>query len=277
MTVNSPHITVVIPTYNRAVFLRDSIESVLAQTYDDFELIVVDDGSMDDTRDIVAAFSDDRIKYLYQENLGVSSARNSGVNAARGSKVAFLDSDDIWLSHKLERQIEFIKENPEAVICQVGETWERNGKRVNPMRKHKKYSGWIFEKCLPLCIVSPSAVMIDREALIDVGGFDESLPACEDYDLWLRMSLRYPIFTMDENLIIKRGGHDDQLSRQWGLDIYRITALQKILKDPLLKDEHRPLVDAEISVRASIVAEGAKKRGNHKVYEEYSGLATSCR
>ena len=267
--MSHPSVSVVIPTYNRSEFLRESVGSVLAQTFCDLELIVVDDGSSDDTYEVISSFSDPRIHYEYQENCGVSSARNLGVSRSCTPYLAFLDSDDVWLPDKLERQLSFFGERTDISICQTEEVWVRNGHRVNPKQKHAKHSGWIFEDCLPLCIVSPSAVMFRREAFDALAGFDESFPACEDYDLWLRAALRYEIHTLSEPLIIKRGGHEDQLSRQWGLDVWRIKALEKILDDPMLSDEYRALVIAEIIRRSRIVAAGAKKRGNDELYREY--------
>ncbi len=267
--MSSPSVSVVIPTYNRSVFLMESIESVFAQTIDDFELIIIDDGSTDDTRDLVLSLDDPRVHYEYQGNGGVSSARNLGVSFARAPYLAFLDSDDLWLPTKLEAQLNFFDKRSDISICQTEEIWVRAGRRVNPKRKHAKHSGWIFRECLPLCIVSPSAVMFRRSAFDELGGFDENFPACEDYDLWLRAALRYEIHTMPEPLIIKRGGHGDQLSMQWGLDIWRIKALEKILKDSLLPEEYRSLVTEEIRRRSGIVAAGAKKRGRDDLCREY--------
>ena len=262
MPSNKPNVSVIIPTYNRANFLREAVASVLEQTEKNFELIIVDDGSNDETEDVVRSFNDERIVFVRIEHSGVSKARNVGVARSCGEWVAFLDSDDLWLPKKLSTQLDFFQKNPQVVICQTEEIWVRNGVRVNPHKKHKKQSGWIFEQCLSLCIVSPSAVMIKKRVFDELGGFDESLPACEDYDLWLRAALRYEIFTMSEALIIKRGGHDDQLSGQWGLDYFRLKSLVKILRDPLLDREKRKLVLQEISRRAEIVKNGAIKRGN---------------
>lgn len=259
--MNIRSVSVVLPTYNRAQFLSETIQSVIAQKFADWELVIVDDGSTDNTQDVVKGFTDSRIKYVKQENRGVSAARNLGVSKTTAPIIAFLDSDDLWLPRKLETQLKFFNEHPDAAICQTEETWIRNGRRVNPMKKHAKKSGWIFKDCLPLCIVSPSAVMMRRKVFDELGGFDESLPACEDYDLWLRAALRYEIHTLPDALIVKRGGHADQLSKQWGLDRYRIIALEKILKDPKLPDEYRPVVISEIERRSKIVSEGARKRG----------------
>jgi glycosyltransferase involved in cell wall biosynthesis len=268
-----PSVSIIIPTFNRAAFLKEAVDSVCAQTTEDWELIVVDDGSTDDTPGVMAAFRDPRIRYVSQARGGVAAARNSGVALSRASLIAFLDSDDLWLPEKLRFQFQFFSLNPAAAICQTEEMWIRRGQRVNPRVRHRKHSGWIFKECLPLCIVSPSAVMMRLKTFDVLGGFDETLPACEDYDLWLRASLRYEIHTLSQMLTVKRGGHADQLSRQWGLDRWRIAALEKILADPALAPEYVPLVVREIARRCQILAAGASKRGNIEMCREYEGKA----
>ncbi len=256
----APHISVIIPTYNRAGFLAECLASVAAQTAADFELIVIDDGSTDETESLCQQASID-YHYIYQENSGVSAARNLGIQSSHAEWLAFLDSDDLWEPTKLARQLEFIQNYPETRILQSEEIWIRNGKRVNPRDIHAKPSGWVFEEMIPLCRVSPSAVMIHRDVFERVGLFDEALPACEDYDLWLRIALHYPIECLREPLVIKRGGHEDQLSKQWGLDRYRIQALEKILQEPKLTDKQRELVIADIRRRCEILIQGFEKRG----------------
>ena len=208
-----PQVSVIIPTYNRAHVLGEAIDSVLSQTYDDLELIVVDDGSQDGTRDVVASYSS-RLTYLLSGTPGSECCEKPGDQAARGNYLSFLDSDDLWLKEKLYLQMECMKVHPETLICYTDEIWIRKGVRVNQMKKHRKYSGMIFEYCLPLCIVSPSSVLINRQLLDEVGVFDETLEVCEDYDLWLRISARYPIQFIETPLIVKRGGHEDQLSKK---------------------------------------------------------------
>lgn len=254
-------ISIIIPTYNRVGLLTAAIKSILKQTDPWWELIVVDDGSTDDTENVVRAFGDERIGYVHQDNCGVSAARNAGIGHSRGDLIAFLDSDDRWEPRKLEVQCNFFELHPEIHICQTEEIWIRNGRRVNPMKKHAKPSGWIFRESLGLCLVSPSAVMMRREVFDTVGLFDESLAACEDYDMWLRASLHFAVVTLPQALTIKIGGHADQLSRQWGLDRYRIAALKKLLHNPALPDVFKPLVEEQISMRSAIFNYGARKRG----------------
>ncbi|MGD2186584.1 MAG: glycosyltransferase, partial [Desulfobacterales bacterium] len=228
-----PLVSVIIPTYNRGWIVKEAIDSVLAQDFYDYELIVVDDGSDDNTSTILKSYGK-KITVLHQPNQGVSAARNHGIAAASGRLIAFLDSDDLWLPRKLLTQVKFFNDHPDAVINQTQERWVRNGVRVNPKKRHHKFSGMIFERSLALCLVSPSAVMIKKSLFRTVGIFDESLPACEDYDLWLRISCRYPVHLIETPLIIKRGGHDDQLSKAAGLDKYRIQSLVKIIDGDML-------------------------------------------
>jgi glycosyltransferase involved in cell wall biosynthesis len=256
---NSPLVTVIIPTFNRGWILQEAIDSVLAQDYVNLELIVVDDGSTDNTAEILSGYRD-RLTVLAQDNQGVSAARNRGIQAAAGELIAFLDSDDLWLPQKLSHQVEFFNDRRDALICQTQEIWIRNGRRVNPKIRHQKPSGMIFERSLELCLVSPSAVMI-RPGLFDrVGLFDENLPACEDYDLWLRVSWRYPVYLIDTPLIIKRGGHADQLSRKPALDKYRIKSMVKIIESGRLSPSQYNAAIRTLHEKCTVYAAGCRKR-----------------
>ena len=267
-----PLVTVIIPTYNRSWILSAAIDSVLTQSYPHFELLVVDDGSTDDTSALLQDYGG-RIRILRQPNQGVSAARNLGIAAAAGSLIAFLDSDDLWLPAKLARQVDFFRAHPQALICQTQETWVRNGVRVNPKKRHRKRSGMIFEPSLELCLVSPSAVMLRRELLDVVGCFDVSLPACEDYDLWLRIGSRWPIFLMDEPLILKRGGHADQLSNTPSLDKYRIRSIQNLLDRGRLTNAQSRAAKKILTRKCRIYASGCHKRGRAGEAVYYGQLA----
>lgn len=256
----SPLVSVILPTHNRAWTLKAAVDSVLAQENCPFELIVVDDGSTDETPALLRSYGG-RLTVLRQENRGVSAARNTGIAHAAGELIAFLDSDDHWLPGKLSRQAAFFAHRPDARICQTQELWIRNGVRVNPGLRHRKPSGWIFEPSLRLCLVSPSAVMMRRSLFETVGRFDETLPACEDYDLWLRVSLRFPVFLVDAPLVVRYGGHPDQLSRAPGLDRFRIAALVKCLEREPLTPRQRDAALAVLAEKCRIYAEGCRKRG----------------
>jgi glycosyltransferase involved in cell wall biosynthesis len=271
-----PQVSVIIPTYNRGRVIKEAIDSVLAQDYTEFELIVVDDGSTDHTSDVLDSYRN-VIKVLSQKNRGVSAARNRGIAEASGKFIAFLDSDDLWLPQKLSTQVEFFNKTPDALICQTEEVWIRNGLRVNPKKRHKKPSGMIFKLSLELCLVSPSAVMIKRSLFDRVGEFDETLPACEDYDLWLRISSRFPIYLIDTPLIIKRGGHDDQLSSRAGLDKFRIKAIEKIIKSGLLSDDQHQAAVKTLKKKCDIYAAGCRKRGRIDEAQYYEALSKRFR
>lgn len=264
--------SVILPTYNRAWIVEKAIDSVLGQDFTPFELIVVDDGSIDGTPDLLAAYGN-RIRVIRQENRGVSAARNAGIRAARGSLIALLDSDDQWLPGKLTAQVSYFRDNPGTLICQTEEIWVRNGVRVNPGKRHRKEDGMIFERSLGLCLVSPSAVMMRRSLLDEVGLFDESLPACEDYDLWLRIVWKYPIGLIDQPLIIKRGGHSDQLSRMAELDKYRIRSIGNLLQRSCLSPAQTQAAISMLKTKCSIYAQGCRKRGRTEdalFYEQFS-------
>ena len=256
----APLVSVIIPTYNRREKIKIAINSVLTQEFEDFELIVVDDGSTDGT-DPSDWPKDARVRFLQQKNEGVSSARNAGIIEAKGDLIAFLDSDDEWLPQKLTKQAEFFKAYPNALICQTQEIWVRNGRRVNPKEKHQKKEGDIFTASLGLCLVSPSAVMMRKTLFEKVGLFDTALWACEDYDLWLRVAYRYPVYLIDEPLLIKSGGHEDQLSKNYGLDALRITALQKLLEEASLTQIQRNETIAMLLEKCRIYALGCEKHG----------------
>lgn len=258
-------VSIIIPTFNRAAFLEKAVSSVLEQTFTDFELFVIDDGSTDNTQSILSKFTDKRLKVITQNNQGVSSARNLGIRHSNGAYLAFLDSDDYWLTNKLERQMQYFSDNPECVIQQTQEIWIRHGKRVNQMKKHAKPRGDIFEASLKMCMITPSSVIMHHTVLEDVGLFDESLPACEDYDLWLRISCKYKVALIDENLIVKHGGHTDQLSRSIpSLDQYRIFAMEKSLKANVLTEPQRKATITELKKKGQIYANGCRKHGKQK-------------
>jgi len=270
--ITYPLVSVIIPTYNRGWIVRDAIDSVLGQTYADFELIVVDDGSTDRTPPILDAYGD-RLRVIRQANQGVSAARNRGIGESSGPLIALLDSDDIWLPKKLAVQVDFFKRNPAALICQTEEIWIRNGLRVNPGKRHRKPSGMIFEPSLELCLVSPSAVMVRRKLFEKVGLFDESLPACEDYDLWLRVGCRFPVHLIDEPLTIKRGGHEDQLSRQSSLDRHRIRSLVKLIEAGGLTLTQRNAAVIALRKKCAVYANGCLKRGRLEEALHYTALS----
>jgi len=264
-------ITTIIPTFNRAEFLAQTLESVFRQTRPADEIIVVDDGSTDHTRDVLAQFQD-RIRIIQQENRGVSAARNMGIRYARHEWLAFLDSDDLWLPRKLERQVEALNSQPEYRVCYTNEEWRKDGQWRNQGKRHQKYSGWIYDKCLPLCIISPSSVIVHKSVFETVGLFDENLPACEDYDLWLRVSSRFPILYLPQRLIVKRAGNWPQLSQQHSLDKFRIVALTKMIENDDLYETEKTLTINMLKYKCDIYEKGCIKHHRLKEVEWVNGI-----
>lgn len=264
----------IIPSYNRKDFLKTAVSSVLAQTYPNFELIVLDDGSTDGTKEMISSFKDNRIIYLYQSNKGVAAARNSAFKIAKGEFLAFLDSDDRWASGKLERLLEYIKKYPDIKIFHTEEIWYRKGKLLAQKEKHKKPSGFVYKNALALCCIGISTAAVKRDVFADIGLFDETLPACEDYDFWLRATAKYEIKLIPENLTIKDGGRPDQLSRSvWGLDRFRIKALEKMLIIGTLTAEQHKWTLEELSKKCAIFAAGCEKRGKLEEASFYKNLS----
>ncbi|NLP03507.1 MAG: glycosyltransferase family 2 protein [Fibrobacter sp.] len=266
-------ISVIIPVHNRKDLLPRAINSVLNQTFKDFELIVVDDGSTDGVEKL-DLLSSGKIKFLRLPiNSGVAIARNCGVDISEGEWVAFLDSDDVWMPRKLEKQVKWIEMNPGIRILQSKEIWIRNGKRVNPPATHEKSGGDLFRESLERCMITPSSVMMERALFEEVGRFDGSLPACEDYDLWLRITCRYPVGLVNEYLLYRYGGHPDQLSSSiMALDRFRVRSLLRLLSLDCLNSEQRGLVRTTLVKKAAIVANGYRKRGNVQLYERFQAV-----
>mgnify|MGYP000084725701 CR=1 FL=1 len=258
------NISVVIPTFNRGNFIRDTIKSVQNQTCKVDEIIVIDDGSTDNTKQLI---KDLDIRYIYQNNQGVSSARNTGIRESKNDWIAFLDSDDIWEKNKIEKHITFHMQNKDILLSHTDELWVRNGKIINQKKHQQKPSGFCFLDNIPSCKIGPSTVLIHKKIFNDLGYFDEKLAVCEDYDLWLRVSKKYEIGYIDEKLIIKQAGHDNQLSfTTFAIDTYRITALEKHLESIYEKE-----IKEEIIKKCNLILKGAYKHNNEQLVLKYEG------
>ena len=262
-------VSVVIPTFNREGFIEQCVVSALQQSKKPDEVIVVDDGSSDKTWDVLRTlgFSDSKeernsLRYIFQRNKGVSAARNQGIKAAKFRYIAFLDSDDLWLEKKLEKQISSLEgQSTRYRLSHTNEIWVRNGVRVNAHLKHEKNGGDIFIQCLKLCCISPSSSLVDRSVFDDFGFFDENLPACEDYDFWLRFCAFEDVHFVNEHLLIKNGGHDQQLSKKhWGMDRFRVTALENLLKNRSLSEFKRKETIKELIFKLQVLIDGGRKR-----------------
>ena len=253
-------ISVVIPTYNRIALVERAIDSVLRQSIKPFDIIVVDDGSDDGTSEMIQK-KYRSINLIQQQNSGVSAARNNGIKHAKGDWIALLDSDDEWTEKKLENQVNRLIKNPDYHFCHTNEIWIRNGVRVNQKKRHQKYGGYIFDKCLDICRISPSSTLFKKNILEHVGWFDTQLPVCEDYDLWLRITADYKILFVDEPLIIKYGGHTDQLSQSVeGIELFRIKSLENLLANTELSPQKKNLAITMIIKKLNIYLNGLIKR-----------------
>lgn len=275
--------SVIIPTYNRKDLLLKAIESVLTQTFYNFELIIIDDGSTDGTELIDFEFLSHKygkhiIRYLKIHSRGVSFARNLGIQLAKGRWCAFLDSDDLWVKTKLQEQFSFIQSHPEIKIVHCDEIWIRNGVRVNQMKKHQKFGGEIFIPCLKLCLMSPSAIVIQKDILQKQGNFKEDFIVCEDYDLWLRLTLLYSVGFISRPLVIKHGGHDDQLSRAYhSMDYFRVKSLYALwtTQRSQMNEEQKKQLIIILKSKCDILIKGQIKHNNLNTFDEIKTIQQS--
>lgn len=206
-------------------------------------------------------------------NRGVSHARNRGIQQSQGEWLAFLDSDDEWLAQKLEKQIQYARQNPQYPIIHCNEIWLKNGQLFNQKKKHKKQGGRIFIPSVRLCCISPSAVLIKRVLFEELGLFREDFPVCEDYELWLRLTSRYNVGFLKEPLALKHGGHGDQLSKKYkAMDYWRVKALHPFLNDKNLSAEEQRAVKQELVKKSEILLKGYIKHQNFANQREIEGL-----
>lgn len=236
--------------------------SVLEQDFQDYELIIVDDASTDATPQALKALGGERRvrTVCLPKNSGVSQARNRGAQLSRGTWLAFLDSDDQWAAQKLSRQYQSIQESPSFVLFHCEEIWIRRGVRVNPMKKHQKSGGQFFERSLARCLISPSGAIIKKSTFFELGQFNPHFPVCEDYDLWGRLLCRYPVGFDPTPLVVKYGGHADQLSKKYvAMDYWRALSLSQLLSTAPLCAHQKRLVAREILKKTHILIQGHRK------------------
>lgn len=228
--LSAARVSVVIPTYNSSVSLREAIESVLAQTYKDFEIIVIDDGSTDDTEAVVRSLGN-RVGYFKQENQGAGAARNAGIKRSRGEYIAFLDADDLWGAGKLDQQIPLLEHDPQlglvysdwAVVSSDGVIEQ------SYLQKVPSASGYVFDKLVQWGFILTSGVVVRRTCLDDVGDFDNSLSIAQDYDLWLRICYRWKVALVEKPLVTKRNWDGSLSSNLEKTAVERIALFEKIL------------------------------------------------
>lgn len=265
-----PLVSIIIPTYNRKNWVVKAIDSALSQTYTKIEVIVIDDGSTDGSYEYLQKLYGQKIILKKIRHSGVSKARNTALDLAKGEWISFLDSDDFFHIDKIAKQISSLQENPHYKIAHSEEIWYKNGVRINPKKQHKKMGGDLFAQSVKLCSISISTVILKKEILVELGNFDENLPACEDYELWLRITAKYQILFNAEYLTTKFGGHIDQLSKKYqAMDRFRIYALKKLLVNTQLNIEQRTLVKDSLKKKLQIFLNGAKKHGNLHEYEAF--------
>lgn len=269
-----PTVSVIVPVYNRIEPLLRAIASVRAQTFQNFELLIVDDFS---TLDIAPVLSSLPVRYLKSDRKGVSGARNTGIRAAAGEFIAFLDSDDEWRPLKLEKQIAYLNLHPDVSLVHSNEIWQRRGEIVKQSAKHRKSGGRVFDKCTESCVIGPSCTMVRRSLFDRVGFFDESFPVCEDFDLWLRITSQEDIGFLEEDLTIKHGGHDDQLSMQYhSMDLWRVRALSKHLKNSNLSMTEHSILRESLRKKSTYLLTGFQKHNNLENVEEIVNYLKLC-
>jgi glycosyltransferase involved in cell wall biosynthesis len=236
----------------------------------------VDDGSTDGTADYVQSLNNQQnLRCLRIPHCGLpGKVRNAGARVAAGDYLAFLDSDDLWQPQKLERQVAYFTERPQIRICHTREIWRRGEKTVSQSGQRHRRCGEIFADALKKCIIGPSTVMMRRELFDEFGGFRENLEIAEDYELWLRITAACPVGYIEEPLVIKRGGHGDQLSEKYGqIEIFRIGALLRNLEEGSFRGEKRQLAARELVRKCRIYARGCEKRGKTEEAEQYRAVA----
>ncbi len=251
--------------------MQRAIESVLGQTHQADEIIVIDDGSIDNTSQILQKFPN--IKYIYQKNSGVSSARNLGIRNASFEWIAFLDSDDEWIDSKLQEQVLFHKGNSGVLMSYTDEIWLRDALNVKIPKKFRKIGKDVFSENLSFCNIAPSSALLHKSIFTSIGLFDESLDVCEDYDLWLRIMIKNKIALVDKKLIRKYAGHEDQLSfKYWGMDRFRVFTLEKLLKNKnKISDKKIQMIKKELLKKYTLLLKGAVKHEREEDIEIYEG------
>ncbi|MFA5337631.1 MAG: glycosyltransferase family A protein [Candidatus Omnitrophota bacterium] len=266
--------SIIIPTYNRKQFLKIALNSVLAQTFDDYEIIIVDDGSTDGTRSMFEGQNPwtqargKKAKYIYQQNKGPAAARNTGIKQAKGEFICLLDSDDRFREDKLKVAYEYIKKYPQYKIFHTEEIWYKDGALLSQKIYHKKPSGSVFGNSVKICSIGTSTAIIQKDIFTEIGLFDENLLACEDYEFWLRVTNKRKVLLIPDYLTIKQGGHPGQQSFKYeAMDTFRIYALKKILESNELTKDNFKIAADELKRKCEIFIKGALKRGKIKEVE----------
>ena len=226
--ITSNLVSAIIPTYNNAAFLPEAIDSVISQTYPNIEIIIVNDGSTDNTNEVLRKYLD-RIIYIEQENAGPASARNTGIHQARGEYIAFLDADDIWMPTKIEEQLKIFSQNPNAslVYSRMVNFDDRSSKNLSVIPR-KVFSGRIFDQLLVENLIALPTVIVRSNILDRIGLFDESLFTAEDWNLYLRIARDHEIIGVNK-VLVRRRKHYDNISDRWDVRIGTLDSLDRIV------------------------------------------------
>lgn len=267
-----PTVSVIVPVFDRTELLDRALQSIQKQTFQDFEIIVVDDHS---TMDILSIAEKYNARYMKTVGKGVSAARNTGIRSSGCEWIALLDSDDEWFPNKLEMQWQYISNNKNCDFVHSNELWVRNGHPVKQSLKQQKKGGRIFSLCTERCLIAPSSILARKSLLNQVGLFDESFSVCEDFDLWLKITASIEVGFIKEPLVIKHGGHDDQLSMQFhSMDLWRARALVKHIENDNLTDNEQQALRINLKKKCEILLKGFNKHGNFEHQDEINRYLT---
>ena len=269
-----PTVSVIIHTYNNEKFIGETIESVLNQTYKDYEIIVVDDGSVDGTRDALLPYMHG-IRYHYKENGGIASAKNAGISLSHAEFVAFLDHDDLWVPDKLMLQMECFIENPQAGLVYTKYTSFKNGKELRT-KPEKGYSGWIFKELLSKSFIQTSTVVVKRECLDAVGPYDETFFLGDEYDMFLRIARKFQCGFVDKGLTRYRVHDTNASNNDFLFDNENLGVYKKIYNSfTNLDGVEKKILRKRIARYSMKVAEGLYSQGKLEESREYQKEALS--
>lgn len=278
MRTIDPNICAIIPVRDRPRLLRKAITSVLAQSVLPGELIIaVDQSTLAGSNDAEAAESlrvqaeaaGTRFELIAAGGHGPAAARNQAAGLSRAHWLAFLDSDDRWAAEKLEKQRDFLKRRPHLVACQTSETWTRHGKLIAQPQRLAPRGGRFLRDSFRTCLISCSSLMIARTTFEELGGFDESYPVCEDFELWLRLLIRHPVGLVAERLTHKHSGDWPQLSRTTPApDYHRVRAILGILKNFELSTPERAAAEKACLEKMAILNKGARRHDSEEKMAE---------
>ena len=265
-----PRVDIIIPAYGRAGLLAEAIASVQAQTFTDWTLWIVDDASAEAI--VLPTGRDSRIEVRrLPANRGPAFTRNYGASLGLAPYIAFLDSDDLWHPEKLEHAMAAFALDTNLLWWHSNELWLRHGQPAKQKTIHRKQGGQFFERALERCLISPSAVVLQRNFFTTISGFAPAFRLCEDYELWLRLLLRAPIGYSDEPLTIKRAGDWPQLSSAREIDRYRVLAMHRVwrLSRHEMPEHWRTALLDECVRKCTLLVGGAAKHQNERGLRRY--------